>query len=122
MSSERVAILGASPKPDRYSFKALQALRAAGHVVLPVHPIYREIEGIEVYPSLSALQAPVDTVTLYLSPDTAVLQQEALLALHPRRAIFNPGTESPSLMEALRRAGVEVVEGCTLVMLRTGQF
>lgn len=42
---ERVAILGASDKPDRYSNKALHLLREHGHEDIPVHPAIPEIEG-----------------------------------------------------------------------------
>ena len=38
MKQERVAILGASDKPDRYSNKAQRLLRQHGHTVVPVHP------------------------------------------------------------------------------------
>jgi hypothetical protein len=44
------------------------------------------------------------------------------VALNPRRVIFNPGTESAPLQQALDEAGIEWLEACTLVMLRTGQF
>jgi len=36
--------------------------------------------------------------------------------------IFNPGAENPDLAERLRKQGVETLEACTLVLLRTGQF
>ena len=45
-----------------------------------------------------------------------------LLALKPRRVIFNPGAENPALEDGLRAAGIEVEDACTLVLLRTGQF
>ncbi|MDW8332380.1 MAG: CoA-binding protein, partial [Cyclobacteriaceae bacterium] len=39
-----------------------------------------------------------------------------------KRIIFNPGTENTELEIRARRAGIEVVHGCTLVMLRTNQY
>jgi hypothetical protein len=35
---------------------------------------------------------------------------------------MNPGAENSALAAEAEQAGIEVVEGCTLVMLRTGQF
>jgi hypothetical protein len=35
---------------------------------------------------------------------------------------MNPGAENSALAARAEEAGIEVVEGCTLVMLRTGQF
>jgi hypothetical protein len=47
---------------------------------------------------------------------------DRLLALEPRRIIFNPGTEHPAFAARASASGMEVVEGCTLVMLSTGTY
>ncbi|MDI1301376.1 MAG: CoA-binding protein [bacterium] len=119
---EIVAVLGASPKPDRYSNKAIRLLREYGHTVIPVNPAQTQIEGLAVVASAEALPRPVDTVTMYVSPAHSDALLPGLLALHPRRVIFNPGAENPALEDALRKAGIAVEEACTLVLLRTGQF
>jgi uncharacterized protein len=36
--------------------------------------------------------------------------------------VFNPGTENPDFEQKLEEAGIEALEACTLVMLRTGQY
>ena len=59
---------------------------------------------------------------MYVSPALSTGMAAAILAAHPQRAIFNPGTENPELEDQLAAAGIEVVHACTLVMLRTGQF
>ncbi len=118
----RVAVLGASPNRERYSNKAVRLLVEHGHEVLPVNPGHRETEGLPAYPSLSAIAGPVHTVSIYVSAKQAASYEAELLALRPERVIFNPGTEHPPLIAALRAAGMEVLEACTIVMLRTGQF
>ncbi len=118
----RVAVLGASKNPDRYSNKAVRLLLEHGHEVVPVHPVATEIEGLQVVPRLSQITGKIDTLTLYLSPDTLTPMQADIIKLNPGRVIFNPGTENPKLMQELRQHGLKVVEACTLVLLRTGQF
>jgi hypothetical protein len=117
-----VAVLGASNKPERYSFKAVRMLREKGHTVLPVHPALAHVDGLPVWPSLKAIPEAVDTVTLYLSPKNQEPIMEELLHCAARRVIFNPGTENPKLAERLRAQGKHVVHACTLVLLTTGQF
>lgn len=117
-----VAVVGASPKPERYSNQAVRLLRTHGHTVLPVNPAQTEIEGLPVVPSVDALPRGIDTVTLYVGPRRSGALLSALLALRPRRVIFNPGAENPALAQALQAAGIGVEEACTLVLLRTGQF
>lgn len=119
---ETVVVLGASPKPERYSNQALRLLVAQGYLVIPVNPGQDVIEGIAVAKQLDAIRVPVDTVTVYLNPSLLAAQLPALCALKPRRVILNPGTESPEAEAALRGAGIAVEAACTLVLLRTGQF
>lgn len=119
---QRVVVLGASPKPDRYSNKAVKLLLEHGHHVVPVHPAATNIEGLPVAPGISAVQGPVDTLTVYLSPAQTDALQGDILALKPGRVIFNPGTENPSLRASMEKAGIRTEEACTLVLLNTGQF
>jgi Predicted CoA-binding protein len=117
-----VAVLGASIKPERYSFKAVRMLREKGHAPYPVHPALAEVDGLPAWPSLSAIPAPIDTVTVYLSARNQQPIAEQLLHSGVRRVIFNPGAENPELAEQLRQRGKEVLHACTLVLLSTGQF
>jgi len=119
----KVAILGASPKPERYANKAMQRLLEYGHEVELVNPAYDRIDGYPVRKSLAELKGDgIDTVTVYLNPHRVTVEGLALMGLRPRRVIFNPGAENRMLQSALAQEGIEVVEGCTLVMLQTGQF
>ncbi|HEX4909381.1 MAG TPA: CoA-binding protein [Permianibacter sp.] len=122
MSSQTVVIVGASNKPDRYANKAQKLLRQHGHTVIPVHPLLTEIDGVPVQPSLAAIAQPVDTVTLYVGPERSAVIADALVALKPKRVIFNPGSESVLLEQRLRAAGISFEAACTLVLLNTDQF
>jgi predicted CoA-binding protein len=117
-----VAVLGASNKPDRYSFKAVRMLREKGHTPFPVHPALAEVDGLPVSPSLRAIPEAVDTVTVYLSARNQQPIADELLNSGARRVIFNPGAENPDLAAQLQQRGKEVVHACTLVLLTTGQF
>jgi hypothetical protein len=117
-----VAILGASPKPDRYANKAQTRLMEHSYRILPISPTGKTVLGVDGLKSLREISEPVDTVTLYVSPKNLRPQLEDLLVLKPRRVIFNPGTEDKAIQETLEQAGIRVVEACTLVLLSIGQF
>lgn len=121
---KRVVILGASPKPDRYAHKALLLLHGRGHEVVPVNPTLTttEIEGIPVVHDLGEVTGPVDTVTMYVGEKISTGLKDKLLALNPRRVIFNPGAENALLAVELEKAGIKCEEACTLVLVSTGQF
>jgi len=118
----KVAIIGASPKPERYAYMAFKKLLEKGHEVYLIHPKLEEIEGHNVFHSLKDIPVPIDTITLYVGPDTSSLYQDDIISLRPRRVIFNPGAENPALSEALSKEKIMALEACTLVLLSTSQF
>ncbi len=118
----KVVVLGASPKPERYSFQAITRLLAAGHEVIPVNPRGGEIQGLTVLPDLSSLSLGIDTLTLYVGPELLRGVVAEVLRMRPKRIIFNPGTESTEEESLFSARGIEVVKGCTLVMLAEGTF
>src|SRR3954469_13616295 len=120
--SQTVAILGASPKPDRYAYKAFRMLRDHGHRAIPINPAFEDILGEKCYSNIADAPKPIDTVTLYLGEARSNPLISEIIAAKPRRIIMNPGAENAELAEKTEDAGIEVIEGCTLVMLQTGQF
>jgi uncharacterized protein len=119
---ETVVVLGASDQPERYSHQAVSLLLEHGHRVIPVHPALTVLLGLPVVADLAAITEPVDTLTLYLAPERLQKLIPAILALHPQRVIFNPGTECPQLQQSLDAYGIAWQEACTLVLLRLGKF
>ncbi len=118
----RVAVLGASPKPERYSFKAVRLLKEYQYLPIPVHPTGHVVDGEKSVKSLDEITEPVDTLTMYVGPEISDKELDKILKLKPRRVIFNPGSENEALAAKLEEAGIEVIRACTLVMLRSDQF
>lgn len=121
-SGARVAVLGASTNEERYSFKAVRMLKEHGFDPVPVHPAGHVVDGLTAAKSLSDITGTVDTLTMYVGEKISSQQLDLILKLKPRRVVFNPGAENKDLEAKLTAAGIEVVEACTLVMLRTEQF
>jgi predicted CoA-binding protein len=63
-----------------------------------------------------------DTVTLYVNTAIQKDYYDKVVALKPRRVIFNPGTENNEFETLVEKNGIEPVVACTLVLLSTGQF
>lgn len=117
-----MVVLGASPKPDRYSYQAVKLLHDRGYDVIPVHPKVSRIDQVPVVDDLRRIQGPVHTLTLYVGPARSGAMIEDILDSAPGRVILNPGTESRVLEDALEDARIPYEHACTLVLLRTGQF
>lgn len=118
---KKTVVLGASPNPARYSFKAVKSLARFGHEVIAVgfrpgviydHFIQRGTPEIK----------DVHTLALYIGIERQEEYHDYIISLNPKRVIFNPGTINEVLMKELEEMNIEVVDGCTLVMLDSGEF
>lgn len=114
-------VIGASPKPERYSNAAVKLLQQHGHPVIALAKRAGFINGMPVRTEFPVHEA-VHTVTLYVGPKHQPEYYSSIVQLKPRRVIFNPGTYNEELKELLEKNGIETVEDCTLVMLRAGEF
>ena len=119
--SKKTLVLGASPNPERYSWKAVSRLHSNQHEVIALGARSGAIGEVPIQTTPPQVE-DVDTVTLYLGPDHQPQYYDYILGLHPKRIIFNPGTENPELMHLAQEQNIEVVEGCTLVMLSIGNY
>jgi uncharacterized protein len=117
-----VAVVGASEKPERYASRALWMLVTHGYRPIPVSRSGKDILGLKGYASLADIPDRIDTVTMYVSPDKQAPVIRDILAIRPRRVIFNPGAENPQAAALLTQRGIAIEEACTLVLLATGQF
>lgn len=118
---KKTVVLGASGNPARYSYLAIQRLRKYNHPVVAIGRRIGEVSGVNITKE-HLPQKDVDTITLYLNPGNQVEYYDYILDLHPKRIIFNPGTENDELIRMAKENNIEPVLGCTLVMLGTGQY
>jgi uncharacterized protein len=118
---KKTLVLGASDKPERYSYLAINRLRDHGH---PVVGIGKRITKVFDVP-IAADKTPytdIDTVSIYLNPSHQKEYYQYILSLHPKRVIFNPGAENDEFYELAEAQGIQAIEACTLVLLSSGQF
>ena len=117
-----VALIGATHKPHRYAYKALHDLRKNNYTVYPVHAKLKAVEQIPVYPSITAIPEKIHTVTLYVNKEKSTAMVDEIISKNPKRIIFNPGAENPFLEKQAKQHGIQTLNACTLVMLKTGAF
>lgn len=118
---KKTLVIGASPKAYQYSHQAVKKLLNYGHPVEAIGRSEFQLDTVAVKTGKPELQQ-IDTVTLYLNQDRQKEYEGYILSLSPKRIIFNPGAENPSLYNKAKEQGIEVVEACTLVMLSVGTY
>lgn len=120
---KKTVIVGATTNPGRYAYLAAEMLTDYKHEIVPVGIKKGEVFGSQI---LNIHEKPaikdVDTITLYIGPQHQPEWYDYLLGLHPKRIIFNPGTENAAFERMAEEKGIEAIEACTLVMLRSNQY
>lgn len=118
---KRTLVIGASENPERYAYKATKMLMEYGHEVFPYGLKSGKIGDIDIETNWPQEQN-FDTITLYVGPQNQDGYKEKILNIKPKRVVFNPGTENLEFETELRNSGIEALEACTLVLLRTEQY
>ncbi len=112
-SVKTIAVVGASPKPERPSYGVMQFLLAAGYRVIPVNPGQAggAILGLPVYASLSDVPDPIDMVDIFRQPSALPAIVDEVLAMTPRpKAIWTQlGVVNPEATDRAEAAGLQVV-------------
>lgn len=120
---KKTVIIGATAKSGRYAYMAAERLAGANVEFVPIGFKNGEVLGQTI---LSLKEKPiiedVHTVTMYIGSKKQHEWYDYILSLNPKRIVFNPGTENEEFQNIARNQNVEIIEGCTLVMLSIGTY
>jgi predicted CoA-binding protein len=121
MSNKKTLVLGATPNESRYANLAANRLVRSGHPIVNVGLRKGEVAGVPIEKP-EKIHGDIDTITLYVGPHNQTGLYDYILKTHPRRIIFNPGTENSELRRMAEEKGIETEYACTLVLLSIGQY
>ena len=82
-NTRTIALVGASPKPNRPSYGVMAYLQQSGYRVIPVNPVAAgtTILGETVYGTLAEIKEPIDMVDVFRrAEDTPPVAEEAVAA------------------------------------------
>ena len=108
-----IALLGASPKPDRPSFGVMRLLLSKGYTVYPVNPgqAGKEILGQTVYATMADIPGPIDMVDVFRAPEyLGEVVAEALALSNRPKVIWGQLTvRDDEAVKPAEAAGIRVV-------------
>ncbi len=112
-SVRRIALVGASPKPERPSHEVMAFLLSRGYEVFPVNPgqTGKEILGRRVHASLADIPEQVDMVDIFRNSEAAggVVDEALKLAPLPRVIWMQLGVRNDEAAGRAEAAGLKVV-------------
>ena len=119
---KKTLVIGASPNGFRYSNRAVRQLSQLSHEVVAFGKEEGLIGDVPITTQWPDTTADIHTATMYISPKFQKEFYEKLMALRPKRIIFNPGTENVELKKLADKNGIQTLNACTLVMLSIGDY
>jgi predicted CoA-binding protein len=119
--TELTLVFGASLKENRYSNIAIHRLRQYGYTCIGVGLRKGTVADVEIVDFDSKINN-IHTVTMYMNAKRQLAYIDQILSYNPKRIIFNPGAENPTLFKHAKRLNIEVENACTLVLLATDAY
>ncbi|HHW68527.1 MAG: uncharacterized protein PWP07_2380 [Epulopiscium sp.] len=113
------AVVGATTDQEKYGYKIYKALKEAGYTVYPISPKYDEIDGDKAYKSLKDLPQKPEVVDFVVNPKIGLGIVKECAELGIKNIWLQPGTVSEELLALAKEKGINAVEACVLVALRT---
>jgi predicted CoA-binding protein len=118
--AKTIALVGASPKPERPAHGVMRYLLAQGYNVIPVRPLdCDEVHGIPCVASLAEIEEAIDLVDVFRRLDACpgVVQEAADAGA--RAVWLQLGLMSPEARRIAEAAGMDYVEDeCTAILHR----
>ena len=106
-----IAVVGASSKPQRDSYRVMRSLIYHGYKVIPVNPneVAINILGQNVYSDLNSIDEPVDMVDLFRSNDAVIGITEEAIKIGARVLWTQLDIINEEAADIAERAGLKVV-------------
>jgi predicted CoA-binding protein len=113
-----IALVGASPRPERPSNSVMRYLLGAGYRVIPVRPMGpEEILGQRRVPSLADIDEHVDVVDVFRRAEYCPAVAEEAVAAKAGALWLQLGIVSPGARRIAEAAGLDYVENhCTAIV------
>lgn len=113
-----IALVGASPRPERPSNDVMRYLLDAGYTVIPVRPLdCDEVLGVPCVATLAEIEEPIDLVDVFRRPEFCADHAREAVAAGAKALWLQMGIESEEARRIAEAGGLDYVENaCTKVV------
>jgi predicted CoA-binding protein len=110
-SVRTIAVVGASPRRERPSYRVMAYLQGRGYRTIPVNPfaVGDRINGETVYASLGKVPEPIDMVDVFRRPEAAGAAVDAAIAVGAKIVWMQLGVRDDAAAARAEANGLKVV-------------
>jgi uncharacterized protein len=117
--AKTIAIVGASPNPERPSHGVMRYLIEQGYRCIPVRPLDSEVLGVPCVATLAEIEEPIDIVDVFRRPDALVAHAREAAEVGAGALWLQLGLVSADARHIATNAGLDYVENeCTAIVHR----
>jgi hypothetical protein len=115
--AKTIAVVGASPSPDRESHGVMRYLLGQGFRCIPVRPDCDSVLGIPCVPTLLEIDEPIDLVDVFRRPEFCAAHAHEAVEAGAKALWLQLGIVSAEARAIAEAAGLPYVENaCTAVV------
>ncbi len=113
----RIAVVGASPNPEKDSHRVTKYLMEHGYTVYPIYPKGEDFLGRRFYRSLKEIDEPVDMVVVFRKPEAVGPIADACIERGDVKVLWTQkGIVNNAAAEKAKEHGIDVVQNmCAMV-------
>lgn len=108
-STEAIAVVGATPDPEKPGNFIPRYLQSQGYRIVPVTPSHDEVFDVSTYAALSEVDVPVDVVEVFRPASEALGIVQDAIALGVKVVWLQLGIVSEEAAAIGRQAGLTVI-------------
>jgi predicted CoA-binding protein len=118
--SKTIALVGASPNPNRPSHGVMRYLLAQGYRVIPVRPLdCDDVLGVPCVATLAEIDEPIDLVDVFRREEAAPQHAREAVEAGAKAFWLQLDLHSPEARRIVTEAGLDYVEDeCTAIVHR----
>ncbi len=113
------AVAGASIEPHKYGNQVFRTLLLAKRETYPLNPKRGFVEGHQAYAKLAELPVVPESLSIITPPEVTRQVVDDAISIGVKHIWMQPGAEDEDAAEAARKAGINVIDdgSCVLVLL-----